>query len=1020
MQSVSFKVNRSLLIICSVFLLIGVRIFHLGIVQRESMLKQALKPKTRSLLVRAERGEICDRFQIPMAANRICYNAAIYYSEINQLPSRGWEIDSSGLQVRTYPRREHIKNLCSILEEQLGLDASKAEDLIHSKASILPHVPFVLKSDLDEGEYYRLKMLERDFTGLHAEIGSKRHYPLGKVGCHLIGTIGSISQKQYLGIAEEIRSLQEAASAYETFGSLMEGYCSIDEIYQRLDTLKDKAYTFSDKVGKTGIELTCEEDLRGAFGIKTLEVDNLGKPLKELPGGKAPTSGSRVSLTVSAELQQFAEELLIQNEKFRDGRSYGPDPISKLRKKQKQPWIKGGAIVAMDPNTGEVLAMASHPRFDPNDFVDNSPKKLCFLENEKMIAALWNGKERLSRERLLNKNQISEEKIPVSWEFFLNQVLPQEGSLKTVFEKVDDIWGFVHIQEDFQDLLYFSKGADPELLMEAITTKNSSLWESLRLQEEALHPLRRLDAMLLPVPSVQDRLFAIDLCRLCLHSTLFSDELLEKMGSMKVSTYRRLNQAFCRFASKQKSVASTFFHKQEFPNWREENQREFLTQIRALEKKKKTYARPYIDYLDKQEKELFEAFWKEQGPTVLFKELETSVSDDVDIQELQNTLSSLPEELAQELLLTFRFFDTLDLPLYTNHPKIKTEKELASKFYPEGSFGYMRSYGFQAPAPQGSVFKLVTGYEGLRQGHTSFSIIDEQATDPNAPPGKNMIVAYSPNRTPFPRMYKGGRLPKTARKHVGKIDIVGAFEYSSNPYFSLLAGDFLKSPEDLNTAATNLGFGVKTGIDLPYEGSGSLPTDLKTNQTGLYSYAIGQHTLLCTPLQSALMLSTLANGGKLLKPQIIKKNSVPQVRKTIEMPSSVRAPILEGMDQCMWSPHGGARISAINYLVEHPEIMQSHLALTHQMVGKTGTAEVLFNPGRYPSSLPQMYKHIWFGSIAFDEKTSTTRFESPELVVVVFLRFGSGGKEGAPIASQMIHKWREIKEKHSLHLSKTP
>lgn len=1012
MQSVSFKVNRSLLIICSVFLLIGVRIFHLGIVQRESMLKQSLKPKTRSLMVRAERGEICDRFQIPMAVNQICYKAAIYYSEINQLPSRGWETDASGQQVRTYPRREYIKKLSLLLEEQTGLDASQVEDLIHAKASILPHVPFVLKSDLDEGEYYRLKILEKDFPGLHAEIGSKRHYPLGKVGCHLVGTLGSISQKQYMGIAEEIRSLQEAASAYETFGSLVESDCSIEEIYQRLDTLKDKAYTFSDKVGKTGIELTCEEDLRGSFGIKALEVDNLGKPLKELPGGKPPIAGNRVSLTISSELQQFAEELLIQNEKFRDGKSFGPDPVNKLRKKQKQPWIKGGSIVAMDPNTGEVLAMASYPRFDPNDFVTNSPNTLRFLENEKQIAALWDGKEQLTRERPLNKKQINEEKTSVSWEFFLNQILPQEGSLKTVFEKVDDIWGFVHIQEDFQDLLYFSKEPDPELLMETITKKASPLWESLRLQEEALHPLRRLDAMLLSVPSVQDRLFAVDLCRLCVHSTLFSDDLLEKVGSMKVSKYRRLNQAFCRFASTQKNAASRLFHKQEFPIWREENQREFLTKIRALEKKKKTYARPYTDYLDRKENELFEIFWKEQGPTILFKELEISVNDDDDIQELQKLLASLPEELAQELVLTFRFFENLDLPLYAKLRKIKTEKELAAAFYPEGNFGYLRSYGFQSPAPQGSVFKLVTGYEGLRQGHSAFSIIDEQATDPSAPSGKNLIVAYSPNRTPFPRMYKGGRLPKTARMHVGKIDIVGAFECSSNPYFSILAGDYFKSPEDLNTAAANLGYGEKTGIDLPYEGSGTLPTDLTTNRTGLYSYAIGQHTLLCTPLQSALMLSTLANGGHLLKPQIIMKNGSPEIRKSIEMPPSVRTPILEGMDQCVWSPKGCARISTISYLLENPEIMQSHLALTHQMLGKTGTAEVLFNPGIYPSSLPQMYKHIWFGSIAFDEKSSTTRFESPELVVVVFLRFGSGGKEGAPIASQMIHKWREIKEKH--------
>ena len=1007
MKPIHLKVNHFLVIICSCFLLIGVRVFHLGIIQRDSLLKEALKPKTRSLLLRAERGEVCDRFQIPMAVNRICYNAAVYYSEISQIPSRSWEIDKDGKQVRTYPRREHIKQLSLLLQDQIGLDSARTEDLIHAKASILPHVPYILKTNLTEEEYYRLKMLEKDFPGLHAEMGSKRYYPLGKVGCHILGTMGSISSLQYMNIAEEIRALQEAASAYETFGSLVEGFCSIDEIYQRLDTLKDKAYSFNDKVGKSGIELSFEEDLRGSFGLKTIEVDNQGKPLKELPGTKAPIPGKKVTLSISSELQQFAEELLIQNESFREGKSFGPDPITKARKKQKQPWIKGGAIVAMDPKTGELLALASNPRFDPNDFVDTSIKKLRYLETEKQIGALWDGKDELTRERVMGNRQIEEEKTPISWEFYLREVLPQ-GSLKSVFDKVDDISGFVNIQEDFQDLLYFSKGTPPEQLMEALTTKSSPLWETLRSQEEARHPLRRLDAVLLPISSTQDRLFAVDLCRLCIHSALFSDELLEKIGSMKVTTYRKLNQAFCRFATLQKQKAALLFHRNDFPLWREENQRKYLSELRTQEKKKKTPAKPYIEYLDRKEKELFEEFWKSNGLSLMLRELETSITDNRDIQELQDAISALPEELASEFILTFRSFETLDLPLYTKHPKIKTEKELASLFYPDGSFGYTRSYAFQAPSPQGSVFKIVSGYEGLRQGHTNFTMIDEQATDPKAPPGKNLIVGYTSNRTPFPRIYKGGRLPKTARKQVGKIDIAGALEFSSNPYFSILAGDYLKNPDDLNTAALGFGYGNKTGIDLPFEGTGALPTDLKSNRTGLYSYAIGQHTFLCTPLQSALMLSTIANGGKLLKPQIIKGQE--EVRKHIEMSPTIKNPLLDGLDRCVWSDQGCARVSIINYFHAYPETLASHLALKHQLLGKTGTAEVLFNPGRYPSSLPQMYKHTWFGSIAYGE--NSLRFESPELVVVVFFRFGTGGKEGAPIASQMVNKWREIQKKY--------
>lgn len=252
MKPVNFKINHVLLIICVVFCLIGVRIFHLGVIQRESLLKEAEKPKRRSLLLHSDRGEICDRFQIPMAVNRICYNASIYYSEIYQIPRKEWETDSLGRRLRTYPRKDYIKKLARLVEDELGLDATRTEDLIHSKASLLPHVPFVLKANLSEKKYYRLKMLEKDYPGLCAEIGSERHYPLGKVGCHLIGTLGSISQKQYMTIAQEINMLQEALSAYEVFGSLIEEYHSIEDVYRRLDTLKNKAYTFNDQVGKTG------------------------------------------------------------------------------------------------------------------------------------------------------------------------------------------------------------------------------------------------------------------------------------------------------------------------------------------------------------------------------------------------------------------------------------------------------------------------------------------------------------------------------------------------------------------------------------------------------------------------------------------------------------------------------------------------------------------------------------------------------------------------------------------------
>ena len=58
MKPVSFKTNRVLLIICIAFFMIGIRVFHIGVIQREDRMKEAEKPKLRTILVRADRGEI--------------------------------------------------------------------------------------------------------------------------------------------------------------------------------------------------------------------------------------------------------------------------------------------------------------------------------------------------------------------------------------------------------------------------------------------------------------------------------------------------------------------------------------------------------------------------------------------------------------------------------------------------------------------------------------------------------------------------------------------------------------------------------------------------------------------------------------------------------------------------------------------------------------------------------------------------------------------------------------------------
>ncbi len=1073
------KTNRLLQVFIGAFLLIAFRIWHLTVVQREEKLVESQRPQRRTFIQKADRGCIVDRFGTPLAQSRIHYNAAIYYNQLSQIAPLGWKTDASGKRSRTYPRKEYIRRLSQMLGRELSQDAGRIADLIHSKASLFPHVPFIIESNISEEQYYRMRALERAWPALHAQSSSERFYPMGEAASHLLGHLGAINHKEHLELVEELDLLQQM---------ILDGN-EESSIAARYQELKERAYTINDLVGKTGLEKQYEQELRGYSGKKTFEIDQKGQILRELAGGREPVSGQKITLSLSLELQQFCEALLIENEKTRNGRSLGLDPETKQRRALKQPWIKGGAIVALDPNTGEVLAMASTPRFDPNDFILTSERgeKLArvrrWQEGESQIAAIFDGKEPLHRE-----HGTRNEHAFLTWEAYLDWILPRSGPLRALWNRADDLKTAIHLQEDFEALLYFAGSPKPALLMDALFPSDrpaapekefSDIQAALRFaSEEALPHKRRIESLLSGIPHNSDKLFALDLCRMAVYSPAFTDELIAKTGSMKIPAYRLLVQSLKGAEDLLRETAKARFRFDEFKAWRRSYLKEFLLQKREEEKERNTYARPYLDYLDEKEREMFEELWK----TIRIPLLVAYVKQDASLLEqtelfyfdasllgsnfwtcLRKAATDLTLEECAQWMKTMRSYRQLERPLWGSYASLRgkrgeqTERNLAAAFYPIGGFAHMRSHALQCSAPLGSIFKLVTSYEALRQNEKQageFTILDEVRYDSAR---RTLTVAETLDHKPIPRHYKGGRLPRSHLPHMGKLNLTAALEQSSNPFFSLLAGDLLSDPEDLVRAAANFGFGELSGIDLPGEFRGRLPKDASSNRTGLYSFAIGQHTLIATPLQTASMLGTLANRGKLLSPKLalcfeghhpergIRMSSPffrekelallgidfplfcdqeiqsdekkrarvePRLRRSLPLTASARNLIFEGMDRVVWGPKGCARPSAIKAFYGKPKLLRDFLSLQHQMIGKTSTAEVLGRESYNPGSAPIMYKHIWFGAIGFEPSSKTEKdpWARPEIVVAVYLRYGDGGKEAAPLAAQTIQKWREIKK----------
>ncbi|MBN1914265.1 MAG: hypothetical protein JW769_00010 [Parachlamydiales bacterium] len=1023
------------------------RTWHLSVIQREEKMEQAIRPQRKTVIEHPQRGGIYDRFGIPLAINKIKYNATVYYAQFRTIPITSYD---ASLQKKTFPRKEYIKNLSSLLGNILEMDPDRIEDIIYAKASMFPHSPTAIKENIDEKTYYKLRMLERDWVGLHADIDFLRYYPQNKSASSIVGYMGAISQHEFLSIAHELQYLQEIIDEKI---SLPPAFSSMEEVLEKYTVLKTKSYSIHDLVGKWGLEGKCEKILRGTPGKKTFSIDNKGNFLQQLPDAILAKSGTPVFSSISAELQLYAEQLLAQEEKERIGKSRIYDPQDKKSVVLPQPFIKGGAIVALDPSTGEIIALASHPRFNPNDFISSS--KTCeqqkkihqWLETSQHIGEIFDGQKPLSREFFLH--DFYEEDHMLSWDFFLQSILPQDSPLYSLLQKIS-VGDAITLQEAFDDILYYAGHIPAKDLINALfplceghipitTSKENLFFFDPKKSSEILLRKKKILPLLKNIPSNYDKLFTIDLCRMALNSALFSNDLIEKTKNISLSMYWDLTKAYLRIEKKVQDTIFPFFIEHHFKKWVQTEQTTYIRKKRNQEKQRKTYAHPYIDYLDQKQKKQFQKFWQEHNNNLLYAYVysssKTSPSDpltefvarcnpdDPDAALLKSYISDLSYPLMEDLFHTFRSFAKLDRPLLTSYPRMKsstppTEQTLAASFYPRGGLSYIRSYCFHHATPLGSLFKPITAYAGLLEKYrflrnnnlpltdlNPLTITDCYRWDAHATKKGSYVVGYSLNNKPFTRFYKGGRLPRSSNPEIGTIDLIGALGHSSNPYFSLLASECLSSPGVLLDIAQDFGFGEKTNIDLYGEYKGSLPTDLEYNKTGLYSFAIGQHSLVTTPLQIGMALASLVNGGKLFFPKIYKDDQPPKVKRTIFLPPEVAEIIIQGMGKTLWSSYGTARPAIINKLKKDPSLKSLFLSLEHQLIGKTGTAEIMFSPSMLPSSSPYKYKHIWFGSISFDHK-------KPDLVVIVYLPFGSSGKEAAPLAAQIIHRYRTIKKTH--------
>ncbi len=262
-------------------LLIIARLYYLQVYQADQFSTMADENRISTRLLIPPRGVIVDRHQKVLAGNRQNFQAMIVAEQTASVQE-------------TLDRFKKIMPLSEAEEERIKKDLKKYRRF----------VPIKIKDGLSWDDVSKVLLASPEMPGIIIDDGLSRYYPFGRQTAHVLGYVSSVSENDMKKDNDPLLGIP--------------GF----------------------KIGKDGIEKQFEKKLRGAGGNLKLEVNALGRVMKEIERIDG-TAGENLQLSIDTRLQQKAYEL------------YGEE---------------SGAAVLMDVNSGEILAFVSTPSYDSNDF----------------------------------------------------------------------------------------------------------------------------------------------------------------------------------------------------------------------------------------------------------------------------------------------------------------------------------------------------------------------------------------------------------------------------------------------------------------------------------------------------------------------------------------------------------------------------------------------------------------------------------------------------------------------------
>ena len=266
----------------TLFAALAGRLYYLQVVDADAYALLADENRINHRLLPPERGRVFDRHGVPLARNSPTYRVLVVREQTTDL-------------------RATLRALSRLI----ALPEGRIEEVIADAQARRPFVPITVREDLNWTEVSRISIHGPDLPGVTLVSGLIRAYPAGDATAHVLGYVGPVSEQELTG--EPLLELPEF------------------------------------RVGKNGIEKVYDRALRGRAGISRLEVNALGREIKQLYR-KDGEPGQDIRLTLDLDLQRYVHERL------------SGEPSA--------------AAVVLDVRTGEVVALASVPTFDPRAFAN--------------------------------------------------------------------------------------------------------------------------------------------------------------------------------------------------------------------------------------------------------------------------------------------------------------------------------------------------------------------------------------------------------------------------------------------------------------------------------------------------------------------------------------------------------------------------------------------------------------------------------------------------------------------------